>query len=202
MKPKSVTKKSETIGARTQRQKFIEAAREAEEAVALGPKSPIAWLAKAIAHEQKGEYEQAMVAYDRVLDLERSEDFLVRCAFLLATCPVEKYRSGKGALHIAKSTFSTINPSEHKRTAQIVTAIAIAECGEYKKASETIRGAMKIGSPDADLVKRCKRLEALFEDGKPYRHDAARPQDHIFSIPPGVLIYTPRALVTKAPPEK
>jgi tetratricopeptide (TPR) repeat protein len=174
-----------------------ESEEEAELALRSARDKAGAWLTVAIVKEIRGDYSAAVLAYHRAADAGGLHDALVRIVFFLSTCPEQKYRDGKVARKLTEEHFPSITPVAHRRTAQIVMSMALAECGEYKTAAETVAKAAKIGNPDPDLVKRCNKLRNLYEQRKPYRHDASRPQDHIFAIDPGMLIYVPIADQTK-----
>jgi len=118
----------------------------------------------------KGDYDKAIQDYDEAIRIAPTLGVaLGEKAWLLSTCPVEKYRDGKKARELAtkvceKGQWKYGYPLED-------LAAACAECGQFdeavkwqKKALEDTRFAERSGEKARQGLK-------LYEEKKPYRGD-------------------------------
>jgi len=96
-------------------------------------------------------------------------DEMALFARLLAAAPDAKVRDGRRALVLARELIAA--EGEDSRRALEVLAAAHAEVGDFEKAVDTVRRALRIASDSADAPRRAE-LEAclaLYEKGRPYR---------------------------------
>ncbi len=70
--------------------------------IRLAPKDPRAYYNRGLAWVEKKDYDKALVDYDRAIRLNPSfDDAYLSRAWLLATCPNNKYRDPKKAVESA-----------------------------------------------------------------------------------------------------
>jgi hypothetical protein len=125
-----------------------------------------AYLNDANAAYLRSEFDKALAGFDESLHLD--PDNALACnskAWLLATCPEEKYRDGLEAIRLAKKACAL---TQEKVASLLDTlAAAYAEAGEFEEAVKTQRRAVELASPQerADFTARLK----LFQQNKKYR---------------------------------
>lgn len=174
-----------------------EALKRAERAADLDPKNEKAWSTLGRIRAMTGIYDGAARAYAQVWKIRGALDVDtgVRFAFLLATCPDRNVRNGEKAREFAEESLAGLKESYNRRVAMTVLAAAHAECGDFPKAAKTAAEAMKITPLDAQTAKRYEKLIELFKGQSSYRHDAKKPEDHLFDLPPAEF-YTDSAVPT------
>lgn len=119
----------------------VGALRDLSQALALRPDNPLALTGSGVAYSRLGMYDMAAVELGRAVNANRTyADAYAHYAWLLATCPVDKYRDGARALEMAKKAVFI------KRTAMNLDALAAAyaETGDYKRAIKTQQQAMLV----------------------------------------------------------
>ena len=138
------------------------------EAIRRDPDYVPAYYNRAAAYAESGDYKREIADYRQVIRLHKEED-RAHCnlAWVLATCPDERYRSGRTAVKYATGAC--------KRTGWTnpfgldALAAAYAEAGQFDAAVSWQTKALGMSQPEDydESAARC-RLE-LYKAGKPYR---------------------------------
>lgn len=145
---------------------FDKAIADYEEAIRLAPNYAAAYGNRGYAKKQKGEYEQALKDYTVAIHLAPDQPTPHNdLAWLLATCPEEKFRDPQRALEHATKAVQLTGESDWNTLDTL--AAAQASAGEFDAAAATIRKAIEIAPAEArdDLEQR----QQLYEDRKPFR---------------------------------
>jgi len=134
-------------------------------ALTLNSNSAYIYLMRADAFYKMKAYQEAINDYEKSIFLN---DTLERAynnyAFLLSTCPDDKYRNGKKALEIANKLI-TIN----RRPIFLDTlSIVYAELGDFKKAEEIISEAINLENNEENIAEYKERLK-MYKQLKSYR---------------------------------
>jgi tetratricopeptide (TPR) repeat protein len=114
----------------------------------------------------RSEFDKALVGFDESLQLDG--EYAPTCnskAWLLATCPEEKYRDGLEAIRLAKKACER---TQNRVASYLDTlAAAYAEAGEFEDAVKTQTRALQIAAPQerAEFAARLK----LFRENKKHR---------------------------------
>jgi tetratricopeptide (TPR) repeat protein len=124
------------------------------------------WINKGQIAEARSDYLTALDAYKNAID---EDDKLAEgwsgFAWILATCPVDRFRDGTNAISSAEAACIL---TDWKSYAHIDTfAASHAEAGNFGKAVEWQTKALELAPPDQkpDVAKRL----VLYKTGKPYR---------------------------------
>ncbi len=122
----------------------------------------------------QGLFEQATSHFEIALQTAPNHSGIKNnLAWILATCPKEKFRNGPRAIELVSSLPM---PSGKDAILPLETlAAAYAECGQYKEAVSTAQYALEIGETyQADLteIRECLRQ---YESGHPYRTPEKQP---------------------------
>ncbi|MBQ7111761.1 MAG: tetratricopeptide repeat protein [Thermoguttaceae bacterium] len=116
-----------------------------------------------------GHWEKAAEVYERILKLNPADSgVLNNYAWLLATCPDDKFRDGKRALEMAVSACEITFYAE----AHILSTLASAhaELGDFEKAREWARKAVELGEKEKhESLDNLKSELASYEEDKPWR---------------------------------
>jgi tetratricopeptide (TPR) repeat protein len=129
-----------------------------------------AYFNEATAAYFRSEFDKALTGFDESLNLD--PEYAPSCnskAWLLATCPEEKYRDGLEAIRLAKKACAR---TQDKVASYLDTlAAAYAEAGEFEQAVQTQMRALQIAAPQerAEFAARLK----LFRENKKYRETPA-----------------------------
>jgi tetratricopeptide (TPR) repeat protein len=120
-----------------------------------------AWLAK-------GDYDKALQDFDEAINVNAHFELAyINKAFLIATCPVEKYRDGKKAVELATKACELTGWKDSRAIATL--AAGCAQCGQFEEAVKWQKKVLE----DTPFLKRegekaRKRLK-LYEENKPCR---------------------------------
>lgn len=137
--------------------------------VTKNPRSAYAHLRVGHAFFSLGQYDRAIIAYDRAILLRPNDPQIMgSMSYLRCSCPDQKYRNGAEALKMARRCCDITE--NRKPSFLMLFACSQAECGNYDLAVRSAENALKIAGPDFHLRKEYERRRDLFRHGKPYRY--------------------------------
>ncbi len=144
------------------------AIRDLDDAVRLDPRNANAFLNRGIAWKSKKEYAKAIADYSECIRINpRYGQAFNNLAWLLATCPDDKYRDGKKAVELATQACTL---SGWKSSNQIGTlAAAYAETGDFAQAVKYQEQALKFPDYEEQYDKNARQWLKRYEQKQPYR---------------------------------
>jgi tetratricopeptide (TPR) repeat protein len=151
-----------------EKEEYDRAIKDCDHAIKLS-QAPLAYAKRGRARQKKGAYEKALEDFQ--LALQRSPGFFYayrNIAWILATCPQERFRDGVQAVQIAKMAVQQY-PSSYTLSA---LSAAYAETGEYMKAVRTQQEAIKMAiekNTDEKEMSELNRHLKLLKSSKPIR---------------------------------
>jgi tetratricopeptide (TPR) repeat protein len=146
---------------------YARAAQAYGEAIRIDPTNVVPYRSRGYAHHYAHEYQKAIDDYVEAARLDPNQDMAYNNhAWLLCTCPDEKFRDGKKALELAKRACEL---NKWKSGIWIDTlAAAHAEIGEFDNALKYQLQALK--DPNLERVDpKAKGRVDLYKEEKPYR---------------------------------
>ena len=142
-----------------------------QDAVRINPDDAYAYFKCGAVYGQLGKHELAVKNFDKAIELK--PDFVQaynNLAWLLATCPDEKYRDGQKAVSIARRACELLG----WKNAHVLAALsaAYAESGQFAEAVKWQTKAIELAPAGvkAELQSHLK----LYQARKPYRQNAAK----------------------------
>jgi tetratricopeptide (TPR) repeat protein len=142
----------------------------AKEGVANDPQCSAAHSLLATMHIAREEYAEALAQCDEALRLDESNiDALRTKILLLASCPDARVRKGSAARELAYKLCVAMKHNEG--SSMLCHAIANAECGDFEKAVETVKGVLLLRELSPATRELAERLLKLFQDRIRYRFD-------------------------------
>jgi tetratricopeptide (TPR) repeat protein len=146
--------------------RFREALADYDRAARLDPGKVEAVVNRGDANRNLGKWRQAAEDYQKAVGLDaRSGRAYQSVAWLMATCPEEKYRKGDLAVQAAERAVTLDGAEDFKYLDTL--AAAYANAGDFDKAQATIAEAIKI-APKEHRDALTRRLD-LYKAEKPYR---------------------------------
>jgi tetratricopeptide (TPR) repeat protein len=138
------------------------------------PDSHNALLGRGSAHEELGNYAEAIADYERILAAYPGDgNGTLFFARLLATCPEAEFRDGPRAVELATQLVKLMEEQGWIRAEYLaILASAQAEAGDFASAVATQKQAVDMATDDNRAAMR-ERLQ-LFEAGKPYHREAVK----------------------------
>ncbi|MEX2187887.1 MAG: tetratricopeptide repeat protein [Pirellulales bacterium] len=142
-------------------------------AIRLDPKSALAYTHRGLAYTEQGLYDRAALDYRKAMELDANLGAALQgAAWLMATCPDERFRDAKKAVEAASKALQVDGWNDFRYIDTL--AAAYASAGRFDDAQSTMKEAIKHAPQDKDdILKELSDRMALYEQGKPYR-DAAR----------------------------
>jgi tetratricopeptide (TPR) repeat protein len=145
--------------------KFREALADYDRAVKLAPDKIGPLLDRGDVHRSLGQWQLAAEDYRRAVALDhRSSRAYQSAAWILATCPLDRFRNVDLAIQAAERALEL---DDDKSVEYLDTvAAAYANAGQFEKARETLARAIDMAPAHAETFRR--RLE-LYQKQQPYR---------------------------------
>ena len=146
--------------------RYEDAAVHGQQALRMRPEYVAANLNFGIASSRLGNYASAIVVFETAARLSPGEpECLRRLAWILATCPDDRFRDGQRALSLAQEAVDRT----HQRDAESLEALAAAhaEVGEFADAAR-VQERANLRMP-ADSMKEAQDRLQLYRSGRPYR---------------------------------
>jgi tetratricopeptide (TPR) repeat protein len=138
--------------------------------VQLAPDEVELFLDRGDVHRSLGQWQLAAEDYRRAVALDhRSSQAYQRAAWILATCPVDRYRNADLAVQAAEKALELDDEQDVKYLDTV--AAAYASAGQFEKACETLARAIAAAPAEAETFRR--RL-ALYQRQEPYREPQPR----------------------------
>ncbi len=146
--------------------RFREALADYDRAAELKPNEVEAIVNRGDAQRNLGQWREAAQNYQQAVTLDNRSGHAYRSvAWLMATCPEDKYRKGQLAVQAAERAVQLDGGEDF--TYLDTLAAAYANAGEFEKAQQTMPFAIK-AAPDHQKETLRRRLE-LYKANKPYR---------------------------------
>ena len=145
---------------------LVKAIADCDEAIRLDPKHVTSYRTRGISWHQQGKYDKACADLNEAIRID-PKDFGSCCelAWLLATCPDEKYRDGKRAIELATSACEVAGWKNPYGVCAL--AAAYAENGDFANAVKWQEEFQRLGSEE--VKKKWGFLLDLYKSGKPFR---------------------------------
>jgi tetratricopeptide (TPR) repeat protein len=144
-------------------------------AIARDPNRAIAYLHRAVAYRELGDYHRANADFEEAQRLSSKDGrVLIRdqveidteFAWFLSTCPEARLRDGCLALEYVRRAYLRRGYDEHRK--MTVIAAVHAELGRFPTAVKWQRAALQLLVKKRDCAEARLCLE-MYEQGKPYR---------------------------------
>jgi tetratricopeptide (TPR) repeat protein len=139
-----------------------------EYAASLDPSNADALVNRGRARHKLGMWELAAEDFREAIERDaRSASAYQAAAWLMATCPDERYRNQKLGLHAAKKVVELAARDSLTARHLDTLAAALANAGQFEEARERLKQALKRATAE-EAIEFQQRL-ALYEVGEPFR---------------------------------
>lgn len=154
-------------------QQHPSAVEDYDRAIRLNPKNALAYTHRGLAYTEQGLYDRAAVDYRKAMELDPNLGAALQgAAWLMATCPDERFRDTKKAVEAASKALQVDGWNDYRYIDTL--AAAYASAGRFDDAQSTMKEAIKHAPQEnADILRELSERMALYEQGKAYR-DSAR----------------------------
>jgi tetratricopeptide (TPR) repeat protein len=141
-------------------------------AMRIDPKNALALTNRGLAYSDQGMYDRAAVDFRKAIELDAKLGQAYQgAAWLMATCPDERFRDSKKAVEAASKALELDGWNDYRYIDTL--AAAYASAGRYDDAKTTISEAIKHAPQDkAEVLAELNDRAALYEQQKPYRDSA------------------------------
>lgn len=152
---------------------YPQAVRDYNEAIRVDPTNAAAYTNRGDALADRGDFARALNDYRAAIRVDPKLGRAYQSgAWLLATCPDERYRDARQALDWAHKAIELDGEDDYRYLDTL--AAAYANAGDYAEATELQTKVVAL-APDDDLERYEQRL-ALYQQNRPYRDVLAQPQ--------------------------
>src|SRR5262249_27388319 len=147
---------------------YDRAAANFAKAIDLDPEEAGPYVGRAMAHQHKKEFAQAVKDFDAALRREPQDARICNnLAWLLATCPDAAVRDGNQAVLQATKACELTKWKDARSVGTL--AAACAEAGQFDEAVTWQKKALELGSKDPEAEAAVRKRLQLYEERKPYR---------------------------------
>ncbi len=158
-----------------------------EEALGLRGDKRAAWGTLGRVYYQKGDVENSLRCFVRSMDPATSaspayQEDALWFAFVLATCPDDRFRNSDLALTMLEKVKEKWGGSVQDAQFLVLQAICLASSGRTTEAAELVRKAIEIPPRPGEAREYLEPLNNLFAEGKAYLHDPKTPADQLIRI--------------------
>lgn len=152
---------------------YDNAVKDYSAAIRLEPRDPIPYNNRGGGRQRQGDYANALKDYNEAVRLSPAESWGYNSvAWLLATCPEERFRDGKRAVTVATKA-CTISGWKDPYLIDTLAA-AYAESGDFDLAGRWQSKALEMLAHDEPAVKAGRERLELYRERKPYRDQPAK----------------------------
>ena len=155
-----------------QRRAYGNALTDYNRAVQFDPEAAEAYVYRGEAFAELGDYDRAAEDYRRAVQLDNTLGTAYRSiAWLMATCPEERFRETDRALAAAKKAIE-LDGSDHFQYVQTLAA-AYANAGQFEQAQEDQQKAIELaeGQATEDQLQMLRSAMQQYEQQQPYRQE-------------------------------
>ena len=142
------------------------------DAIRLQPKSTEAYLSRGTLRSEKGDLDDGIRDLTEAIQLDPNSPLACNnLAWILATCPNDKFRNGDKAVEYAKCGCEATEWKDAKCLDTL--AAAYAEAGDFQEAIKWQEKAIEVTDDEKATGNYRKALD-LYKEGKPYRDEAKK----------------------------
>ena len=147
---------------------FRDALADYNQAVNLNANYPAAYANRGDALADQGYFERAATDFRKAIELNpRFGRAYQSAAWLMATCPEERFRDAKKAIEAAQKALELDGWNDYRYVDALAAAYANAE--RFDDAQETIKKAIEMAKDRPEQKKALEERLSLYQEGKPYR---------------------------------
>jgi tetratricopeptide (TPR) repeat protein len=152
---------------------YDDAVKDYSATIRLDPRDPIAFNNRGGCYQRQGDYANALKDYNEAVRLSPTESWGYNSvAWLLATCPEERYRDGKLAVTMATKACTIAGWKDPYLIDTL--AAAYAESGDFESAIRWQTKATEMLAHDEQAVKAGRERLEMYRESKPYREEPAK----------------------------
>lgn len=166
--PKYVAAFNDRGRARVAKNEYEKGIQDYDEALRLNPRNTVTYYNRAVARKTTKQFDKAIQDYEEVVRLDpKYSRALSNMAWILATCPEERYRNGKRAVDLATKACQLTNWKEPVYLD--VLAAAYAESGDFAQAIKYEKQALESSHFKKQFADNARRRLKMYEENSPYR---------------------------------
>jgi tetratricopeptide (TPR) repeat protein len=166
--PRSINARNNRDKGKTDESKFDLIIKNQDEAIRVDPTNALAFLRRGNAWSNKKEYDRALKDYEETMRLDpKYPNGYNAMAWLMATCPEEKYRHGDKAIELATEACDLTAWKEGLILDTL--AAAYAEAGNFELAVKYQKQVLDFPDVGQNYREEARARLKLYEAKKPYR---------------------------------
>ena len=147
---------------------YDKAIADCTKAIELNPKDAKTYYIRGFVWRKKGEYDKTIADYTKALEINPKDAYAYNgLAWLMATCPEDRYRDGKQAVVLAEKAVELDETTSRLDT----LAAAYAEAGRFQDAIKTLERAIAKLKEEgkAKAIPKYEKHLSSYKAGKPWR---------------------------------